>query len=78
MFSIPHLYIHEECISPSTSSTTENQVNQVRGASFGAVGCLRYVEDFEILETLGQGFFGVVHKVVPTFKDFIKLYCSGT
>ncbi|CAD5213272.1 unnamed protein product [Bursaphelenchus xylophilus] len=33
------------------------------GASFNAVGCLKYVEDFEILETLGRGFFGVAYKV---------------
>jgi hypothetical protein len=55
----PPLIHHGQC--PSTSSDLNDY--QARGASIGAVGCLKYVEDFEILETIGKGFFGVVYKV---------------
>ncbi|KAI6186167.1 Protein kinase domain-containing protein [Aphelenchoides besseyi] len=58
----------EACRSrPSTSSgtndTNANQQGFLGGSSVGALGTLKYVEDFEILETLGKGFFGVVYKV---------------
>ncbi|CAD5209739.1 unnamed protein product [Bursaphelenchus okinawaensis] len=37
--------------------------NKKVGSSVKAVGILKYVEDFEILEVLGKGFFGVAYKV---------------
>lgn len=33
-----------------------------QGSSQIAVGCLKEMSDFEILESLGEGFFGMVYK----------------
>lgn len=67
---VSNSFINDECTEPSTSGTSPDDqmdtqlLRNCRGASLGAVGSLRYVDDYEILETLGKGFFGVVYKVV--------------
>uniref|UniRef100_A0A914CFJ4 dual-specificity kinase n=1 Tax=Acrobeloides nanus TaxID=290746 RepID=A0A914CFJ4_9BILA len=42
---------------------TNNKHALIRGSSRDAVGCLKQMEDFEILERLGEGFFGSAYKV---------------
>lgn len=39
----------------------------LQGSSRNALGCLKEINDFELLERLGEGFFGMVYKVKICF-----------